>query len=490
MAAAPERGVIKVGILHSLVGPTAISETSVVEATLMAIEEINAAGILDETIVPVIADGRSHAPTFAAEAERLISHEGVQAIFGCWTAASRRSVVPVVAKHRSLLLYPASHEGLEASPNVIYADMAPNQKIAPTIKWFLDNRGKRFFLIGSEDVFPRTANAIIRDQLAYLGGQTVGEEYVPLGSHDFDAAIARLVAARPQVIVSSISGDSNVPFFQKLRAAGVTSARIPTLSLNLSENELRRLDSSTMVGDYAVASYFQSLEPSANTDFIHRFKARFGVDRVTDASIVSGFTAVHLWAQAVAEAGTSRPWQVRQEILHQKYASPGGNVYVDALNQNTWHAPRIGRIRQDGQLDIVWESEALVHPVPYPVYRTRLQWSDFLRSLSALKVQASEHQVCEARGGTRVIGSADGERPRRKHGRKHKKKRHRHRRDVGSQRTDCGAGTAVQRGCQRVRRSAQQAGRDRRAQDQTIERRRPVQPGDQPETLRCLPRKR
>lgn len=379
----PDRRPVKVGILHSLTGTMAISERSVVDAELMAVEEVNAAGgVLGRPLLPVLVDGRSDWPTFARGAERLLGTDRVAVIFGCWTSASRRTTVPVLERMNGLMVYPVQYEGVEQSPNVVYTGAAPNQQVIPAVKWFLENRGKRFFLVGSDYVFPRTANAIIRDELSYLGGQVVGEEYVPLGGKDFGAAVRGIVATRPDVILNTINGDSNLAFFRGLRAAGVRPADIPTVSFSLAEDEFRAIDDlDLMAGDYAAWNYFQSDGGPDNRAWVRRFKRRYGAHRVTDDPMEAGYFGVHLWAGAVRAAGSTDVDSVRAAIRWQSYPAPEGTVYVDTENQHTWKRARIGQIRRDGQFDVVWESETLIHPEPFPDYRTEHEWRAFVQSL-------------------------------------------------------------------------------------------------------------
>jgi len=374
---------IRVGVLHSLTGTMAISERDVADATLLAIDEINAAGGLlgGRKIVPIVVDGRSDWPHFAAEAERLIAVEKVDAIFGCWTSASRKTVLPVFERLHNLLFYPVQYEGLEQSPNIVYLGAAPNQQIIPAVKWSSEHLGTRFYLVGSDYVFPRTANAIIRDQVAALGGEIVGEDYLRLGSTEVEPVVARIKAARPTVILNTINGDTNVAFFRALRAAGVKPAEIPTVSFSLAEAEVARMDAADLVGDYAAWNYFASLDTPENRAFVDRFRARFGPSRSTDDPMEAAYAGVHLWAQAVASAGTAEPQAVRDQLGGQSYPAPEGVVAIDPENQHLWKTVRIGRIRSDGQFDILWDSGRPVRPQPFPGHRSREQWRAFLEAL-------------------------------------------------------------------------------------------------------------
>jgi urea transport system substrate-binding protein len=375
-------GPIVVGVLHSLTGSMAASEAPVADAALLAIEELNeAGGVLGRPVRAIVVDGRSDAETFAREAERLITRERVVTVFGCWTSASRKTVKPVFERHGHLLVYPVQYEGLEDSPNIVYTGAAPNQQLIPAIKWSFDHLGQRFFLVGSDYVFPRTAHAIIRDQVTALGGAVVGEAYLPLGSRDVGPVVAAIGAARPQVILNTINGDTNIAFFRALRAAGITPATVPTMSFSFAEPELRRLPAPEMAGDYATLNYFQSVDREQNRRFVERYRRRFGADRVTSDPIEAAYFGVHLWAQAVEDAGVAEVRAIRNAIKRQSYDAPGGVVYVEPENQHTWKVVRIGRIRADGQFDVVWTSEKPIRPVPYPIYRSREEWTAFLDGL-------------------------------------------------------------------------------------------------------------
>jgi urea transport system substrate-binding protein len=373
---------IKVGVLHSQTGTMAISERAVRDATLLAIEEINeAGGLLGRKIEPVIADGHSDEASFAREAEKLIIKEKVAVIFGCWTSASRKAVKAVVEQYNHLLFYPVQYEGLEQSSNIVYTGAAPNQQITPGVKWCFDHLGKRMFLVGSDYVFPRTANKIIKYQVGALGGEIVGEEYLLLGSQDVKGVVEKIIQARPDVILNTVNGDSNIALFRELHAASASSAMIPAMSFSLAEQELITLGSEQMAGGYATWNYFQSLERKENREFVNRFKREFGKGRVTDDPMEAAYFGVHLWAQAVRRAGKADAASVLKAIGKQSFAAPEGIVYVDDKTKHTWKSARVGKIRQDGQFEIVWDSKHPVRPVPYPLYKTKAEWDDFLNSL-------------------------------------------------------------------------------------------------------------
>ena len=373
---------IKVGILHSLTGTMAISENSVVLATLMAIDEINeAGGIFGKKIKPVVVDGKSDWPTFAKEAERLIVEEKVHVVFGCWTSASRKMVKPIFEKHNHLLFYPVQYEGLEQSPNIIYTGAAPNQQIIPGIKWSFDHLGKRFFLVGSDYVFPRSANALIKEVVASLGGTVVGEEYIPLGSKEVESIIKNIISTEPDIIINTINGDSNVPFFTQLRAVGITPENIPTISFSISESELEHLGVDNMIGDYAAWNYFQSINTPENKRFVEKFKKRYGKDLILSDPMEAAYFGVYLWRNAVLNAHSTDAQKVRKALRGRAYDAPEGIVYIDLVNNHTWKNVRIGKIRSDGQFHIVWDSYKPIQPVPYARYKSKQEWDSFLENL-------------------------------------------------------------------------------------------------------------
>jgi urea transport system substrate-binding protein len=375
---------IRVGVLHSFTGTMKDSEGAVADAVTLAVEELNAAGgLLGRPIEIVRADGRSDESTFAREAERLIVEERVSVLFGCWTSASRKAVKRVVEAHHHLLFYPLQYEGMESSPDIVYTGAAPNQQIVPAVKWSMDRLGRRVFLVGSDYIFPRMANVVIKDLVSALGGEVVGEAYLLLGTDDVAEVVRRIKTARPDVIFNTINGSTNVAFFTALRAAGITPARIPTMSFSIAEQELANMggDVSKMAGDYAAWNYFQSLSTPENLAFVKRFKARFGRERVTSDPLVSAYAGVHLWANAVRDAQTDDVAAVRRSVVGQSYRAPSGLVYVDAVNQHTWKVVHIGRIAEDGQFQIVWSSEEPVRPVPFPFYRSRSEWRALVEDL-------------------------------------------------------------------------------------------------------------
>jgi len=378
-----DRRPIVVGLLHSQTGPMAVSEKSMIDAEILALEEINAAGgLLGRPVRWVIADGASDPQTFARQADTLIREDRVAVVFGCWTSASRKAVLPVVEAADHLLVYPMAYEGLEQSPNVIYTGAAPNQQITPAVQWCHDALGaRRFFLVGSDYIWPHCVNAIVSDQLAALSAERVGEAYIPFGDTDVEQVVREIIAARPDVVLSTVVGDSALAFARQLRASGVRPEQTPVVTFAIAEDELRGGAVEAFAGDYAAWGSFQSMSGPANEAFVRGFKARYGSDRTTSDVIATAHTSVLLWAQAVNEAGTADVQQVRAALRSQSLDAPGGIVSVDPDTQHTWRPVSIGRIRPDGQFDVVWSSRTAVRPVPFPLSRSRESWEGFVADL-------------------------------------------------------------------------------------------------------------
>ena len=359
---------IKVGILHSLSGTMAISETTVVEAEKLAIEEINAAGgILGKQIEAIVEDGASDWPTFAEKANKLIDQDQVVTVFGCWTSASRKSVLPVFESKNHMLWYPVQYEGQECSKNIFYTGAAPNQQIEPAVDWLLENKGKEFFLVGSDYVFPRTANTIIKEQLKAKGGTTIGEDYLPLGNTEVTPIITKIKQALPNggVIFNSLNGDSNVAFFKQLKSTGITPEKYPVMSVSIAEEEVRQIGKDFLVGHYAAWNYFQTVETETNKKWVESFKAKYGTDRVTNDPMEAAYIMVYLWKQAVEKAGTADNLEaVRIAAIGQTFEAPEGLVKMN-VNHHISKTVRIGQVRDDGLFNIVWSTKEPIVPIPW-----------------------------------------------------------------------------------------------------------------------------
>ncbi len=367
---------IKVGILHSLSGTMAISEKSVVDSTQLAIDEINTAGgIMGKQIEAVLEDGASDWPTFAEKAKKLIEQDQVVVVFGCWTSASRKAVLPVFEEKNHMLYYPVQYEGQECSKNIFYTGAAPNQQIEPSVDWLLENKGKEFYLVGSDYVFPRTANTIIKAQLDAKGGKTLGEDYLPLGNTEVAPIIAKIKAALPNggVIYNTLNGDSNVAFFKQMQGAGLTADKYPTMSVSIAEEEVQAIGKDYLLNQYAAWNYFMTVESPENKKFVDAFKAKFGESRVTNDPMEAGYISVNIWKQAVEKAGSAGTAtdleKVREAAYGQEFAAPEGPVKMFP-NHHISKTVRIGEVRDDGLFEIVYSTPAPVDPIPWNQYVT------------------------------------------------------------------------------------------------------------------------
>jgi urea transport system substrate-binding protein len=358
---------VKVGVLHSLSGTMSISETSVKDAEIMAIDEINAkGGVLGKKIAPVIEDGASDWPTFAEKTRKLIQQDQVATIFGCWTSASRKAVLPVVESLKGLLWYPVQYEGLESSPNIFYTGATTNQQIVPAVEYLVKDGKSKFFLLGSDYVFPRTSNQIIQAQIAATPGTSVvAEEYTPLGHTDYSTIIAKIRASGADVVFNTLNGDSNVAFFKQLKDAGITADRLTTLSVSIAEEEVRGIGADVMAGHLAAWNYFQTTPGTENNSFVQAYKAKYGANRVTDDPIEAAYVAVYLWKAAVEKAGSFDVDKVRAAAKGITFEAPEGTVTINGDNQHISKTVRIGKVRTDGLFEEVWNSGAPVVPDPY-----------------------------------------------------------------------------------------------------------------------------
>jgi urea transport system substrate-binding protein len=361
---------VKVGILHSQTGTMAISEKSLIDAEMLAIEEINeAGGVLKKKIVPVVEDPESKYNTvFPEKAKKLLLDDKVAVVFGCWTSASRKNVLPVFEENNGLLFYPVQYEGNESSKNIVYTGAAPNQQIIPAVEWLLSKEGgmkKKFYLLGSNYVFPRTANFVIRKYLKEKGLEPVAEEYTELGHQEYRQVVQNIKKADPDVIFSTINGDSNVNFYNELAAAGITADKIPVVAVSVGEDELRGLDPSKVKGHLAAWNYFQSLDTPKNKEFVKKFQGKYGKDRVTDDPIAAAYAQVYYWKIAVEKAGSFDVDKVRAKLGEVEFDAPEGKVKVSGKNFHCYKSFLMGRIRDDKQFDIIYKTNP-IEPDPYP----------------------------------------------------------------------------------------------------------------------------
>ncbi len=356
---------VKVGLLHSLTGTMAISEIPVRDAEKLAIEEINASGgILGKKIEIVEKDGLSDPRIFAEQARMLLTTNNVAAIFGCWTSASRKAVIPIVEEENSLLWYPVQYEGMEDSKNVVYTGSTLNQQIIPAIEYLLKNGKKRMFLLGSDYIFPRTANKIIKAQLNAMGGECIGEEYTPMGHTDYTELIKRINALQPDVIINTLNGDTNVHFFRQLHSAGITAEQIPVMSFSIAEIEIQSIGVENTAGHLTAWNYYNTIDNPENKNFISAYKRAYGSERLTDDPVEAGYTAVYLWKTAVEKAHSFKTDAVRKALDDLLLRTPEGTIQVNGDNQHLYRQLHIGRIREDGLIETI-ETTPPITPDPY-----------------------------------------------------------------------------------------------------------------------------
>jgi urea transport system substrate-binding protein len=357
---------VKVGILHSLTGTIAIAEASVVDAEKLAIDEINAAGgVMGRKIEVITEDGASDWPTFAEKARKLLDRDKVACIFGCYTSASRKAVLPVVEKSKGLLYYPTYYEGLEMSPNIMYTAQEATQSVIAAVDWLAKNRGKTFFLIGSDYIWPRTTNKIAKPTIAKVGGKVVGEDYFPLGHIEFSSVINKIKASKAEVVLSTVVGGSNVAFYKQLAAAGITGKTQTLLALAVSEEELSGIGPENAVGFLSCMGYFQSDKDPANDKFVKAFKTKYGAKRVTGDTLECGYTSVYLWKLAAEKAGSFDVPKVVAASSELSWDAPEGKIKFHKSNHHLWKHARIGEFGADGQVKLLYES-GLIEPNPFP----------------------------------------------------------------------------------------------------------------------------
>jgi urea transport system substrate-binding protein len=379
---------IKVGVLHSLSGTMAISETVLKDVALMAIDEINAkGGVLGKKLEPVVVDPASNWPLFAEKAKQLISQDKVAAVFGCWTSVSRKSVLPVFESSNALLFYPVQYEGEELSKNVFYTGAAPNQQAIPAVEYLMSKDGgsaKRWVLLGTDYVYPRTTNKILRAFLKAKGvaDADIMEEYTPFGHADYQTIIAKIKKfageGKKTAVVSTINGDSNVPFYKELGNQGLKATDVPVVAFSVGEEELRGVDTKPLVGHLAAWNYFMSLKNPANADFVSKWTAYAKAKNIaghkdkplTNDPMEATYIGIHMWAQAVAKAKTTDVDKVRTAMYGQTFKAPGGFVSTMDKENHHLHKPVfIGEVKADGQFNVVWKTKGPVVADP---------WSDYI----------------------------------------------------------------------------------------------------------------
>ncbi|MBQ5401210.1 MAG: urea ABC transporter substrate-binding protein [Treponema sp.] len=310
-------------------------------------------------------DGASDPATFADKARKLLAEDKVATVFGCWTSAARKSVKPVFEELYGLLWYPVQYEGMEASPNIMYMGASPNQQVVPAVEYCAKNFGKRMYLIGSDYIFPRTANRIIKAQFGDLNAECVGETYVPMGHIYFGDVIKEIQQEKPDVIINSLNGDSNIYFFRQLMEAGITSEQIPVMSFSISEEEVNAIGVENLKGHLVSWNYYETTDTTTNEKFVSDYKSEYGNDRVTGDPIEAGYIAVYMWAKACEKAGSFDVEDVRMAAKGLSFTAPEGTVTIDGANQHLYKQVRIGKINANGLIDEVWATPGAIKPDPY-----------------------------------------------------------------------------------------------------------------------------
>lgn len=358
---------VTVGLLHSLTGSMAISEGSVRDAEVLAIEEINKnGGVLGKQIKYIEEDGASEPSTFATKAEKLLGEDEVATVFGCWTSSSRKAVKQIFEDYDNLLWYPVQYEGMESSKNIVYMGAAPNQQIVPAIEYLLDQGYKKFFLIGSDYVFPRTANMIINAQIdAADGAEVVGEEYAAMDQTEFSSIISKIEQAQPDVIINTLNGTGNVSFFKQMADRNITSDDIMSMSFSIAEEEVATIGADILKGNLVSWNYYQTTDTERNKEFVKAYKAKYGEDRVTSDPAEAAYDAVYMWKAACEKAGSFDTDDVREVLGGLSIDAPEGTITVNADNQHLSKTVRIGQVSDDGLIYEISSTDAPVDPDPY-----------------------------------------------------------------------------------------------------------------------------
>ncbi|WP_305856716.1 urea ABC transporter substrate-binding protein [Balneatrix alpica] len=393
-AAAVAEETIKVGILHSLSGTMAISETTLKDTMLMLIEEQNKkGGLLGKKLEPVVVDPASNWPLFAEKAREMISKDKVSAVFGCWTSVSRKSVLPVFEELNSLLFYPVQYEGEESSKNVFYTGAAPNQQAVPAVDYLMNELGvERWVLAGTDYVYPRTTNKILE---AYLKAKGVADEdilinYTPFGHADWQSIVADIKkfgsAGKKTAVVSTINGDANVPFYKELGNQGISAEDIPVVAFSVGEEELSGIDTKPLVGHLAAWNYFMSVDAEANDTFIQSWQEFINNDkRVTNDPMEAHYIGFNMWVEAVKKAGTTDPDKVQQAIIGVTVPNLTGGYATMMPNHHITKPVLIGEIQDDGQFQVVWNTPSTVMGDA---------WSDYLEGSKNLTADWTAPLMC------------------------------------------------------------------------------------------------
>lgn len=357
---------IKVGVLFSLTGGLAIVEKSLHDATLMAIEEVNqAGGVGGAKLIPVVEDAASDPRTYQEKARKLLISDKVTTVFGCYTSASRKAVLPIFEQRKSLLYYPTYYEGKECSRNCVYTGAVPNQQQNNFVPWIMKNlNAKKFFIVGSNYVYPREMSKVCQILLKENGGTVVADEYLPLGHTEWAPLVSKIKESKPDVVYSNVVGDSVVAFYREFKNQGLTAKSLPICATVTSEIEVAAMGPQFAAGHYTSFPYFQAIQSSTNKEWVEKVKQRFGDRAVTHHAMECSYWQVHIFKQATEKAGSLDPMQIREATIGQEFDAPVGKVRIDS-NAHAYLTPRIAQAQSNGQFKVVNEFKEPLKPLPY-----------------------------------------------------------------------------------------------------------------------------
>jgi len=372
-----EKPPLKIGLVFSTTGFRTLKEKVSLEAALLAIEQINQkGGVLGRPLKAFVRDAESRWETAKNNIEELILQEKVDVIVGCWTKASLYTTKPLFEKHQNLLIYPFQYEGILSSPNILWLGAALNQQVMPSVAYCMRKNWKTFYLVGSNYIIPHTINILARDQLQVFGGEVVGERYLNLEESNeaiYTEIVREISETKPDVVFTSILGNENNLFFNKLKEFGIQRDQVAIFSFTLDEVFLQELDYPEMIGTYAIWNYFRSIDSEANKKFVRDYQ-RFSEMKAIDNPAEASYFGIFLWAQAVEEAGTADVKTLRYILPSMRIEAPEGPVTMDVEGQRAWKYSRIGQIEAGGQFKIIWESNSLIRPMPFQIHRSQLEW--------------------------------------------------------------------------------------------------------------------
>jgi urea transport system substrate-binding protein len=357
---------IKVGSLNSLSGTMAISEVTVRDAIRLAVEQINSSGgVLGKQIELVGEDGASEPTVFAEKAQKLIKDDCVAATFGGWTSSSRKAMLPVFESNNALLYYPVQYEGLESSKNIFYTGATTNQQIVPALDYLKQKGVKSLYLVGSDYVFPQTANRIIKAYAEANGIEIKGEDYTPLGSTDFSTIVNKIRTAEADAVFNTLNGDSNVAFFREYKNVGLTAEEMPVVSVSIAEEEVGGIGVQNIDGQLTAWNYYQTVDNPVNKAFVAAYKAKYGENKPTSDPMEAAYVAVYLWKNTVEKAKSFDVKAIQDNAGGVTFDAPEGLVTIDGENNHITKTARIGEIRSDGLIYTIWESPGPIEPDPY-----------------------------------------------------------------------------------------------------------------------------